>query len=589
MPARAPVATAGRTLRDAISRWGVAPLSGSEPSNAVFRWLVGLRWIAVLGVALVLGVTGPLLGLLPAGSVPALWTVLAGLALYNAALTLLGQSSALPWLTHFAGQIVADCLALAAFVHFSGGVENPFLSLFVLHIINANIVLRPRAASALSLVAVALALVVVVGEGAGWLTHHCLRENEAACVARSLSPWSLGVLGGLGLMLGSSSYIARYLTARLHDSEQRLASTVDDLSLEKERLAETRATVELERSRLQSIIDCMGDAVTFSDPEGRLLLSNDRAKELRRGGDDPFAPEALTAVFDSVARGRDAVTQPAFERGGRSYEATCAVVRDPHEAPLGLVTVTRDITDRLALERHLMHDERMAVVGKIAAAVAHEINNPIGVVSLYAQHALAKLPPGSPIEKHLETIRRNAESCRKITGDLLQLARPRTPEHALVDLRLLCKDVAQSVEPVAAKYGVVVADESRANTAPLWAEGDAGQLRQAVLNLALNAIEASQEGDRVSIRAYETQDRDATARVVEVSDTGSGIDPDQLAQIFQPFFTTKPTGTGLGLAVADNIVKGHNGRMTVESAENRGTTFRILLPSAVTRAMELPA
>ena len=174
-------------------------------------------------------------------------------------------------------------------------------------------------------------------------------------------------------------------------------------------------------------------------------------------------------------------------------------------------------------------------------------------------------------------------------GSADPVRRPRTPEHALVDLRLLCKDVAQSVEPVAAKYGVVVADESRANTAPLWAEGDAGQLRQAVLNLALNAIEASQEGDRVSIRAYETQDRDATARVVEVSDTGSGIDPDQLAQIFQPFFTTKPTGTGLGLAVADNIVKGHNGRMTVESAENRGTTFRILLPSAVTRAMELPA
>ncbi len=169
-------------------------------------------------------------------------------------------------------------------------------------------------------------------------------------------------------------------------------------------------------------------------------------------------------------------------------------MRDHHEAPLGLVTVTRDITERLALERHLMHDERMAVVGKIAAAVAHEINNPIGVVSLYAQHALAKLPPGSPIQKHLETIRRNAESCRKITGDLLELARPRTPEHERVDLRLLCKDVAQSVEALAATYGVQVADESRSNAAPLWAEGDAGQLRQALLNLALNAVEALSGG-----------------------------------------------------------------------------------------------
>lgn len=584
------MATAGRTLRDAISRWGVTPLSGSEPGDAVFRWLVGLRWIAIVGVAIVLGVTGPVMGILPPNLALALWTVLAALASYNTALTLLGRSWGRPWLTHFAGQIVIDCLALAALVHFSGGVENPFLSLFVLHVVNANIVLRPRAASALLLVALALAVVVVVGEGAGWLPHHCLRGGHA-CWGRTLSPWSLGALGGLGLTLVASSYTARYLTARLHDSELRLATTVDDLSVEKERLAETRTAIELERSRLQAIIDCMADAVTFSDPEGRVLLSNERARELRRGAGpsdetDPNGPETLAAIFESVARGRGSKTQPAFARSGMSYEATCSVVRDHHEAPLGLVTVTRDITERLALERHLMHDERMAVVGKIAAAVAHEINNPIGVVSLYAQHALAKLPPGSPIQKHLETIRRNAESCRKITGDLLELARPRTPEHERVDLRLLCKDVAQSVEALAATYGVQVADESRSNAAPLWAEGDAGQLRQALLNLALNAVEASQEGDRVSIRAYETQDRDATARVVEVSDTGSGIPLDQLAQIFQPFFTTKPSGTGLGLAVADNIVKAHHGRMTVDSAENRGTTFRILLPTAESRAME---
>lgn len=585
MRARAPMDAARRPLRDAISRWGGAPQSSSEPSDAVFRWLVGLRWVAIAGVALVLSVAGPALRLLPAGSAPKLWGVLAALAAYNAVLAQLGPTRGPAALTHFAGQIVIDCLALAALVHFAGGIENPFVSLFVLHVVSANIVLLPRAASRLLLVAVSLVAAVVVGEGTGWLAHHCLRAHAAACWGGTLNRWSLGALAGLALTLGSSSYLARYLTARLHDSELRLADTVDALSLEKERLSDSQAAIELERSRLQAIINCMGDAVTFSDPDGRMLVCNERARELRRAaapgdGTDPTSPEALRAVFASMATDREPHTQPAFPRGGRTHEATSAVVRDRHERLLGLVTVTRDITDRLALERHLMDDERMAVVGKIAAAVAHEINNPIGVVSLYAQHALAKLAPDSPIAKHLETIRRNADSCRRITGELLELARPRTPEHALVDLRLVCRDVAQSVQPLADEAGVRIADESRPHAGPLWAAGDADQLRQAVLNLALNAVEASRQGDRVALHAYEMQDRGATVRVIEVSDTGPGIPPGDLKQIFRPFYTTKPTGTGLGLAVADNIVKAHHGRMTVDSRVQRGTAFRILLPGA---------
>ncbi|MCC6213805.1 MAG: hypothetical protein IT376_02980 [Polyangiaceae bacterium] len=561
-----------KTLVDQPTPGGALP---NPTTGDYFRWLVALRWVAIGGVAAALVGTERLLGLRPASGEALPWWVLGALALYNLALSVLGGRREVAWLTHFAAQILVDCLALALLVHEAGGVENPFLPLLVLHVVNANIVLEPRAALALLGFALTAATIVVVGEGMSWLPHHCLRGGGDACWARPLGPWSLGTLAALGLTLGSSSYFARYLTRRLHDSEGRLAASVSALSTEKERLAEIRSAVETERTRLQAIIDCMGDAVTFSDPAGEVLLSNRRARELRGHAGAEGAEPGPRATGDLPAREGRVV----FERGGKSLETTRSEVRGPGGKSLGLVAVTRDISERVALERHLMDDERMVVVGKMAAAVAHEINNPIGVVSLYAQHALAKLPQDSPLAKHLETIQRNAESCRKITRELLELARPRTPERRPFDLRALCRDIAQSVEPLATRQGVRLSDQSRSGTAPLWVEGDPDQLRQALLNLTLNAIEACEAGDRVFVRAYETQDGDATARVVEVADTGAGISQETLAQIFQPFFTTKPAGTGLGLAVADHIVKAHGGRVAVESTPGRGTAFRLLLPA----------
>ncbi|MBE7484261.1 MAG: hypothetical protein HS104_30370 [Polyangiaceae bacterium] len=390
-------------------------------------------------------------------------------------------------------------------------------------------------------------------------------------VGNRLSSWALGTLAGLVLTLVVSSLLTHYLTGK-HQSERRPAGSVDDPSLESDRLRDAREELETERSRLQAIIDCMGDAVSFSDRAGNVLLENQRAAQLwgAPGAADATRADVLKATLEGATGAR------VFEHAGRSYEATSSVVRDQRERSMGLVVVARDVTDRLALERRLAHEEQISVVGKLAAVVAHEINNPIGVVSLYAQHALARLPKGDPLQRHLETIQRNAESCRKITGDLLELARPRKPKHERVDLRTVCHDVAQSVEPLAAKLGVRIIHEESASA--VWAEADAQQLRQAVLNLTLNAIEASRQGGTVQLRAFEAPELAPITRAIEISDCGEGIPAEELERIFQPFFTTKPTGTGLGLAVADNIVRGHGGSISVESETRQGTTFRVLLP-----------
>lgn len=595
--ARAPAARTGTAMisepldppTGAGSGLDVLPASpiGGTPRRtardaAMFEWLVRLRWLAIGGVAVVLAIGGPVLHVLPRGSAAALTAVLAALAAYNAALHLLGPDRGWTWLTRVAGQITVDCVALALLVHFAGGIENPFLPLFVLHVVNANIVLAPRAASQVLLLEIALVAAILLGEGTGLTTHYCLRGNGAGCLATPVSLLSIGVFGGLSLTLAASAFFARHLTFRLHESERRLSVAFRDLSAEQQHLAHTRTLIEVERSRLRSVIDCMGDAVTFSDVDGRLELANDRARQIQRTATAidrwPAEPEAARAGEPGLAR---ASTLPQYDRDGRTYEATRAVVRDPEGEAIGTVTVERDITDRLALERQLMQEERMSVVGKLAATVAHEINNPIGVVSLYAQHALAGLPPGSAIESHLQVIRRNADGCRKIIGDLLRLARTRQPARTTVDLRDLCHEVAQAVTPMAAQNAVQLVDESASpDAAPLWIEGDAGEIYQAALNLAVNAIEACAAGDRVSLGTYMAVENGTASGVIEVADSGPGIPIDQREQIFHPFFSTKSEGTGLGLAIADTIVRSHGGRIGVEPAVPRGTVFRIHLPCA---------
>ncbi len=532
----------------------------------------------MVGVALVLVLAGPVFGRLPTGVAPWLWTTVAGLLAYNLMLALLGPRRGWPPLTRFAGQIAVDCMTLATLVHLAGGIDNPFLPLFVLHVVNAHIVLSGRAALGVLGLASALIAAMVLGEGSGLVVHHCLRQASEPCPGGALDLRSLAILGGLLLTLVASSVFTRFLTARLREGQRRLLATIDDLTAEKRELAATRETIEDARARSQAIIDCMSDAVVFLGPEGNLLSCNQPARELWRTGSPPADLHSFRALLDEFKNSPVSGARSALERGGRAFEATCSQVRSAQGETLGQVMVARDVTDRLALEKHLMHDEQMSVVGKLAAVVAHEINNPIGVVCLYSQHALAQLSPDSAVYQHIETIRRNADSCRTIIGSLLKLARPPRPELQRVDLRQLCREAVDSVRPLGLRAGVRISSGNHASDVPIWAQADAGMLHQAILNLAVNAVEAAGEGDEVSIGAFETQDGDVAAQAIEVRDTGAGIAPDQIDQIFQPFFTIKETGTGLGLPVAENIVKSHDGRIEVESAVGTGTTFRIVLP-----------
>ncbi|OFW14025.1 MAG: hypothetical protein A3F70_09460 [Acidobacteria bacterium RIFCSPLOWO2_12_FULL_67_14] len=241
-----------------------------------------------------------------------------------------------------------------------------------------------------------------------------------------------------------------------------------------------------------------------------------------------------------------------------------------------LVRVLHADRERLAAARaQVVQEERMAVVGKLAAALAHELNNPLGAIALFAQHALDEVRPQHPLHDHLGTVLRNANLCKKIVWDLLEYARQRPPERREVSLAEIVADAERTLMPQAEDCRVTLHREDVTGSGAR-VYGDPDQLRQVLVNLGLNAIEAMPDGGTLTFRLGRTEEGRLR---IDVVDTGVGIPPEEQERIFTAFHTTKSEGTGLGLTVARDILAAHGGVLAVESSEVRGSTFTVVLPA----------
>jgi signal transduction histidine kinase len=244
----------------------------------------------------------------------------------------------------------------------------------------------------------------------------------------------------------------------------------------------------------------------------------------------------------------------------------------PAELTAGTILVIRDIT----VERQR---ERLAMLGHLAAGVAHEINNPLSVILGFSQLLLKRADPHSETYHDLKLIEKQSRACRQIVEDLRHLARPLPLKRELVNLNQLIQETLEPLEPNLASLKVQVRLIPDPHLPPLSA--DRRLLGQVLLNLTTNAADAMPEGGTLTITSQVKQ-KDVVE--VAVTDTGVGIAPEHLRGIFDPFVTTKPAGKGmgLGLSLTARIVEDHGGRIEVESEVGWGSTFRILLPQLET-------
>lgn len=249
-----------------------------------------------------------------------------------------------------------------------------------------------------------------------------------------------------------------------------------------------------------------------------------------------------------------------------------------------VITVGENITARVKAHRAVARAEKLAAVGRLAAGVVHEINNPLATIAACAESlekriqegAFGNSPDAEDLREYLGLIRDEAFRCKSITNGLLDFSRLRAGQRVPVDMTEVIKGTARLVTHQQRGDNIRIEIEAEDNLPEVL--GDVGQLQQAVVALATNAIDAMPDGGTLTLRTTHTGQR----VLVQVKDTGIGISPENMTKIFDPFFTTKDVGrgTGLGLAVCYGILSDHGGRLDVRSNVAVGTTFTITLPVA---------
>jgi two-component system, NtrC family, sensor kinase len=239
--------------------------------------------------------------------------------------------------------------------------------------------------------------------------------------------------------------------------------------------------------------------------------------------------------------------------------------------------VEKRTTELKAMQAHLIQSEKLAGVGKLAAGVAHEINNPLTCVLTNSSLILSDLPPDDPRREDLQAIVDETLRCRKIVKGLLDFARQTKPQKQQLDLNKVAEDVITLVRNQASFQNIKIQTELNPGIPPVLADAD--QMRQVVLNIILNAADAMPQGGEIRVRSY--SESKSNQVILRISDTGPGIPPEILDKLFEPFFTTKKTGTGLGLAIAYGIMERHKGALKVESTLGHGTTIIVTLSTDI--------
>lgn len=320
-------------------------------------------------------------------------------------------------------------------------------------------------------------------------------------------------------------------------------------------------------SALEHILDLTRDEAISKHVEE--LFSEDFADTLRQVlGNDRWQLKEIRNIYKihtATCAGRTLVLNIAIAPLQDSQEQTGALV------------IVEDVTSRMRLEEQLQQREKLSSIGLLAAGVAHEVNTPLTGVSSYTQMLLGMLPENDPKHALLQKVRRQAERATNIVNNLLNFSRTGgATEFGEVDIHRVLDDTLQLLEPQLRRNQIEIVRAYEQESPQVI--GNSGKLQQIFTNLLLNARDAIPDGGRITISTA-TAENDAL--MVEVSDTGIGIAPENVAKIYDPFYTTKGVGrgTGLGLAVSYGIVQEHSGHISVESIPGRGTTFRITLPT----------
>jgi len=374
----------------------------------------------------------------------------------------------------------------------------------------------------------------------------------------------------------------------LGDEVDQLALAFEDAA---ENLEQAHNNLTRSESKFRRLFETSPNAIILFGPD-------DRITDINRAGLSLFILESMAEALSIEAfhtlfwDGRDATAVGSqikdglilYEKelsmvdrfGGRiDTLLTASGLFNARGAYLGMEMVVRDITQQKRINAHLAQTEKLASIGQLAAGFAHEINNPLGVISCYADLIDKQVEEVPQLKEDVGVITKHATLCKNVVESLLNFARVPTPEFLMHDLHGILDDILAILRHRMEKGKVTAKTDYAARGVELPLDPE--KIRQLFMNLVINAIQAMDGGGTICLSSRLV---DARHLEVIVADTGKGISQGDQKRIFEPFFTTKEkgVGTGLGLSVSYGIVQQHGGTINVESTAGEGTRFIITLP-----------
>jgi PAS domain S-box-containing protein len=352
--------------------------------------------------------------------------------------------------------------------------------------------------------------------------------------------------------------------------------------------------VESQRRFTEAIVDTLPIGLYVIDREYRITVWNRKRETGMQGVSREEAigrtifeilhrqPAALLRrEFDDVfATGRMQQFQMESRATGemRTYRLSKIPMRDESHVVTHVITIGEDITDWVEARERVSQNEKLAAIGRLAAGIMHEINNPLATIAACAESMALSESTGSGGPEYLTIIESEVQRCKRIIDGLLDFSRPQPLQRQSLDVNTVIERALFLLKHHG-RFKQITVESDLASQLPL-VHASAEQLIQVMIALLMNAADAMPQYGRVRIRTSVATDTSSAAVIMEVRDEGAGIPRSDMARIFEPFYTTKEPGrgTGLGLAICYGIVAEHGGRIEVESEQGKGSMFRIILP-----------
>ncbi|HKK45830.1 MAG TPA: ATP-binding protein [Balneolaceae bacterium] len=549
-------------------------------------WFIFMRWMAVLMAIILVFIVVRVNNWLPMKVWDPLLLTIGILALLNIVYHLIFRfSDNNRYLLPF--QAYADLVVLIVLLHYSGGIENPLTLLLLIHVIISGIVLNRRHLYAITATAISLLLVLAITEGMSFVPHYTLNIFPHFAIAGThihAAHQPLYVISFVGMMvtiLLLTTFFISTIMDRIYNDERKLEQFADR-SLE-------------QRQLIEKALETTDTGLCLCNNEGYPYWTNqiweswfdnksvDKLNVIKNSGEAVSISETLLSSKTQVGELTLKDEDRNSEGKNHIYQVTTAPLFDKDGKANRTVSLAKDITDQKKAQDQMIRAGKLAAVGELAGKVAHEVNNPVTILSAKCRLLLSDHHDemSEKVGRELIKITEAADRVADIAQGLLSYCRTSSPKRAKINIANSIRNALSLIEESARRVGVSIKNQLPDKLPTVL--GNEDELQQVFMNLFLNALDAMPEGGNLIISVLDLDYSDnikPNFLTVEVRDTGTGIPTKIQSRIFEPFFTTKEEGkgTGLGLSICSGIIRSHNGTIDLDSSPGKGTRVTVSFP-----------